>query len=92
MEYPSPVKEGFTVYTRLDCKYCVKVKDLLRVEDEEVIFIPADDFLVNKDAFLAFIESKGAVNHKTFPMVFHNGSFIGGFSETLKFMAPEKQN
>ena len=81
--YPSPVSSGFTVYTKTDCTYSAMVKELL--EEEEVQYIHCDEYMVSKDTFLAFIESKGGKDHKSFPMVFYNGEFVGGFKETLKF-------
>ena len=80
-----PTNEGFTIYTKLNCKYCAKVKELL--EEEIVNYIPSDEYIIaDRDAFLVFIESKGGKGHKTFPMVFYNGNFIGGFTETLSLM------
>ena len=77
--------EGFTVYTKADCKYCGMVKELL--ENEIVTYIPSNEFLdADRDAFLAFIESKGGKDHKTFPMVFYDGKFVGGFTDTLALM------
>jgi glutaredoxin len=80
-----PTKQNFTVYTKMNCKYCAKVKELL--EHETVTYIPSDEFLtLDKEAFLAFIETNGGKGHKTFPMVFYDGTFIGGFTETFAFM------
>jgi len=81
-EYPIPSTTGFTVYTKTDCKYCGMVKELL--EEEEAQYVQCDQYLDAKEAFLAFIESKGGKGHKSFPMVFYNGTFVGGFTETLK--------
>ena len=81
----SPSDEGFTVYTKTDCKYCAMVKELL--EDEIVTYILCDEYLAeDKDRFLAFIDSKGGKEHKTFPMVFFDAKFVGGFTDTLTLM------
>lgn len=80
-----PTSEGFTVYTKSGCKYCSMVKELL--QEEVVTYILSDEYLAaDKEAFLAFIESTGGKDHKTFPMVFFDGKFIGGFTDTLALM------
>jgi glutaredoxin len=58
------------------------VKELLSSFEEVVNYIQCDDYLVNKELFMAFIEFKGA--KRQFPMVFFDGIYIGGFAETLK--------
>ena len=80
--YPLPSLTGFTVYTKSDCKFCAMVKELL--EEKNVLYIQCNEYLINKEGFLDFIESKGGKDHKTFPMVFYNGDFVGGFIETLR--------
>jgi glutaredoxin len=73
---PSPT--GFTVYTKTGCKFCSLVKELL--EDESPLLIDATPYLEeDKEAFLAAMNTG---DHKTFPMVFKDGTFIGGFKET----------
>ena len=32
------------------------------------------------------MESKIGKSHKTFPMVFNNGKFIGGYTDTIDFV------
>ena len=42
-----------------------------------------DEYLLeNKEKFLDFIKTKAEKEYKTFPMVFLEGKFIGGFMET----------
>lgn len=82
-EFISPVKKGYTIYTKEKCIYCEKVKELL--EKEEMKIIPCDNYLLeNKEKFLDFIEKKAGISYKTFPMVFLDEIFIGGFTETKK--------
>ena len=80
--YPSPAAEGFTVYTKTDCKFCAMVKELL--EEQPTTYVQCDEFLDDREAFFAFTEAKGAVNHKTFPIIFYDGIFVGGFADTVK--------
>jgi glutaredoxin len=86
-------EEGYTVYTKSNCPYCTKVKKLLAFLTLQPKFINCDEYLVNsevKEAFLTWIQSiNGGISHRTFPMVFYQGKFIGGFTETEKFYAKE---
>lgn len=78
-----PVIKGYTIYTKEKCIFCEKVKKLLETED--FTLISCDDYLVeDRNAFLKFIEKEAKVSYKTFPMVFLNGTFVGGFTETKK--------
>jgi glutaredoxin len=86
--YASPLIIGFTVYTKNNCPYCIKVKELLTRENQPFTIIPADTFLnkeEEKEKFLHFISLKANKKHRTFPIVFCNGKFIGGYTETAKF-------
>jgi len=85
MEFPLPEKNGYTIYSKSGCPYCVKVKKLLEKETPAPIVIDCDEYLLeNRDGFLKFIEEIAKKEWKTFPMVFYEGTFIGGFQETSK--------
>jgi glutaredoxin len=78
-----PLKTGFTVYSKSECSYCTKVKKLLL--DKQTFFtdVSCDEFLIeDKEGFLTFIKERANKEYRTFPMVFYNGKFIGGFTET----------
>lgn len=82
MERPS--QDGFFIYSKTDCKYCVDVKKML---DELFICYKEVkcEFSTDKEKseFLDFIRLKnGGKVWNTFPMVFHDGDFIGGYKET----------
>lgn len=84
-EFPEPAATGFTIYTKNSCNYCSMVKVLL--EEENPLVHHMDPFLVSqKEEFLAFIAAKAGTSYKTFPMVFHNGKFVGGFTETRRLL------
>lgn len=85
MEIPQPLVSGFTVYSKSDCSYCDKVKKLLEEGRIIVKLVNCDEFLLaDKPAFLKEIETLAKKEYKTFPMVFLNGEFLGGFTDTLK--------
>jgi glutaredoxin len=88
MGFFKPTIYGYTIYTKSNCPYCTKVKDLLQNVEPQPIIINCDDYLSSNDTkeeFLDFIKSiNGGVAHRTFPMVFYKGKFIGGFTDTEK--------
>lgn len=75
------------VYTKSNCVFCNKVKELL--EKEEIItIINCDNWLKHKEKkeiFLDLIKDIIGYEYRTFPMVFLNGKFIGGYIETKKY-------
>lgn len=88
-EYPEPLKTGFTIYTKNACIYCTKVKEYLDDLGYAYETIPCDNYLLNggKDAFLEYMRGLIGTQWNTFPMVFHNREFIGGYNDTVKFTA-----
>lgn len=87
MEIRDPHIKEFTVYTKKECKYCEKAKELLINNHFFLTVIPCDDYLLeNKEAFLDVMEKKIGQVYKTFPMVFYEGKFLGGFTETEIFI------
>jgi glutaredoxin len=87
MEFIEPVSNTFTIYSKSGCHNCIKTKTVLK--DKKLIFIEVDcdEYLIEeRDLFLSFIESKIGKPHNTFPIVFYNGKFIGGYNETIDFI------
>jgi glutaredoxin len=86
MEYIEPAANNYTIYTKSGCPNCTKVKKLLESALEKPLIVDCDEWLIeDKPAFLEFIREKARKECKTFPMVFHNGEFLGGFDETVRF-------
>ena len=86
MNIPEPQNKGFTVYTKFGCAYCVYVKQLLKTELHTII--ECDDYLssVGTVPFFENMQKYLIKTHKTFPLVFYKGVFIGGFAETKKYI------
>ena len=83
MEFKSPLNNGYTIYSKSGCTYCDKAKLLLK--DEVMIVISCDEYLIDsKDKFLEFISSIAKKEYKSFPMIFKDANFIGGYSDLLK--------
>jgi glutaredoxin len=76
--YPTPV-EGYTIYSRSQCPACEKTKMLL----PRAKIVNCDAYLVKEvDEFLDFmwaLPDAGSV--RSFPMVFKDGKYIGGYNE-----------
>jgi glutaredoxin len=82
IEFEEPCKEGYTVYTKSYCLFCDKVKELLKNHHIEFKTILCDSYLEeSKGSFLAFIQHITGKEYKTFPIVFFQSRFIGGFSD-----------
>jgi glutaredoxin len=87
IEFEEPSIEGFTVYTKSGCKFCTEVKKLLKKNKLDFHVIDANDYLLySKEDFLFFIKTITNTDYKTFPMVFYNNTFIGGYIDTEKYI------
>jgi glutaredoxin len=80
---------SYVIYTKPKCTYCDKLKDLLQY-DVHVNWIDATKYLQHPDSkkfFLDFIKDSGKLDkhYTTFPMVFYDGIFLGGYTETKEF-------
>jgi len=93
MQFKKLNLKGYTVYTKSNCPYCNKVKELLANVKPDPIWVNCDEYLVQpdvKEEFLTWIQLiNGGISHRTFPIVFYQGKFIGGFTDTEKFYAKE---
>jgi len=88
--YIQPSTTCYTVYTKSNCIYCFKVKQLFKDYDVKFIEVNCDEYLMeNRAGFLEFIKSNSNRDYKTFPMVFNCGVFIGGYNETIRHLEKE---
>ena len=87
MEFTEPSSKNYTIYSKSGCLNCNKVKNLLKEKNLIFFVVDCDEYLIeNKNDFLFFIKEKTNKEVKTFPMVFDNGKFIGGYSETQDYI------
>lgn len=87
MEFIKPSLLGFTIYSKSGCHNCTKVKKLLNEKNLFFVVVDCDDYLVeDKNFFLSFIKSTVGKEHTTFPMVFYDNIFVGGFDETTEYV------
>ena len=80
---------NYTIYTKPKCSFCDKVKEVLK-DVKDPIWIDCSSYLTSessKQLFLQFIKDTAKIpeTYKTFPMVFCNGRFVGGYTETKLF-------
>lgn len=86
MEFEEPLQNGFTIYSKSGCFYCTKVKKLLTEQNSVFVVIDCDEYIIEaKENFLLFMKERANKEYKTFPMVFNNGVFVGGFNETQEY-------
>jgi len=84
----------YTIYTKSSCTYCVKVKELLKEKGLSYSEINCDSDLETpekKDTFLKLIKEITNKEYKTFPMIFRDDVFIGGFKETIELILKEEE-
>jgi hypothetical protein len=54
--YELPSEQGYTIYTKSQCSFCVKSKTLLKAEP--FTMIDCDEYVIeDKESFLKFIEN-----------------------------------
>jgi glutaredoxin len=87
IEFESPSKIGFTIYSKSGCPNCTNVKKLLQENKMEYLLIDCDEYLIEeRDKFLEFIVDISKKEVKTFPMIFFDDKFVGGFKETKEYI------
>ena len=83
MERPSTT--GYTVYTKENCRYCRRVKEILPTDTK---YVSCDTFLLeDREAFLETMDTLTGKKHRTFPFVFLDKIFIGGCDDTEMYIA-----
>jgi glutaredoxin len=90
-QYPIPAQTGYTIFTKTACPYCVMAKNLLKDENPQVL--ECDEYLFSpqtKEHFLQYIQNLTGKSYRTFPMVFKDGVFIGGYTDTKEWYQLEK--
>jgi glutaredoxin len=91
VQFKIPNDKGFSIYTKTSCIFCTKVKELLDKNKIEYTIINCDIYLEDhKDIFLEYVKTIIGKEYRTFPMVFLDGKFIGGFTDTEKYIEQEK--
>jgi glutaredoxin len=88
MEYTRPNESGFTIYSKSGCLQCSKVKTLLQDNKLSFNVVDCDEYILeDKQSFLFFMNSITHRDIKAFPIIFYDGTFIGGYNETKEHVA-----
>ena len=83
MEYIRPSECGFTIYSKSGCLQCSRAKTLLQDNKLDFIVVDCDEYIIeDKPSFLLFMNSITCRDVRAFPIIFNNGAYIGGYSET----------
>jgi glutaredoxin len=83
LSIPPPSPHGYTIYSKSGCPYCDRAKHLLAYEDTQII--DCDSLLSDRDFFLETMRNYCGRDYQMFPMIFHNGRFIGGYDDTKAY-------
>ena len=87
MDYLRPMDNMYTIYTKPGCIYCKMAIELLQTSTQSIDEVPCEEYIAHsKPLFFQFIRELSGSNHRTFPIVFVNGRFIGGYTETKSFL------
>ena len=95
MDFPEPSLISYTVYSKKECINCTRVKVLIEGDDEDVwknnttylTVHECDEYLkTSREEFIRFMTKKTGTEIKSFPIVFFNGEYVGGFAETKQFI------
>jgi glutaredoxin len=82
MEICKPIDEGYTIYSKSGCINCTRIKQFLKQKQIFFLEVQCDELLLkDKEEFLLIISEMAEKECTTFPMIFHNGEFIGGYNE-----------
>jgi glutaredoxin len=73
--------KGYSIFTKENCKWCKKIKLLLPDAHYIHVEIPPPPSKYRQEFFYQ-IDSLSKQQPRTFPIVFYNKHFIGGYKET----------
>mgnify|MGYP006270713707 FL=1 len=75
---------NFTVYSKNDCPYCYKIKQVLELTGSNFVVYNLDEHFNKDDFYAEFGEGS------TFPQVICNEQKLGGCANTIKFLKEQK--
>ena len=92
IDIEKPLEQGYTIYSKDNCKYCTNVKHYLTNQGIPFYEVTCDAYINTDSSKQTFLETMAkwiGKPYKMFPMVFQNGSFLGGYTETKNYIERE---
>lgn len=84
MNFDLPTKKGYFMYSKSGCKFCRMAKELL----PDVTVVNLDEYIeTDKAKCLNQLATIAEVEIKTFPVIFFNEIFIGGYTESKEHLS-----
>jgi glutaredoxin 3 len=78
----------YFIYTKSTCKYCIELKEYLSSKNKTFKTVLCNGY--DREPFLKKIKEMTGQDWKTFPIVFKNNEFIGGYTETFQLIEKEE--
>jgi len=75
---------NFAVYTKENCPYCEKIKQVLDLTNQNYVVYNLDVEFTKEQFYAEFGEGS------TFPQVISDNTIIGGCNETIQFLREQK--
>jgi|TARA_B110000444_G_C18589631_1_gene477859 glutaredoxin len=84
MNFSLPTKSGYFMYSKSGCKFCKMAKELL----PNVTVVNVDEHIeTDKAKCLDKMATIAEVEIKTFPVIFFNQIFVGGYAESKEHLS-----
>jgi len=77
----------YLVYGKNGCPYTQRALETLDEKKVSYTYVDISDY---QSQFFQLCEPKIGKNHKTVPVIFHRGKFIGGSDELIKHLEKKK--
>jgi glutaredoxin len=75
---------SFVVYTKTDCPYCTKIKQVLNLTKQTYVSYTLNVDFTKEEFYSEFGEGS------TFPQVLCNEQKLGGCTDTIKYLQEQK--
>ena len=70
---------GWIIYGTKSCSYCNRAKSLLDERKQEYVYIDVGNYPNGRNSLITM-----ANGYRTVPVIYHNGQFIGGYTDLCK--------
>jgi glutaredoxin len=74
----------FTVYSKEGCPYCVKIEQVLKLAELQYVIYKLNTDFTREEFYAEFGK------YSTFPQVILDDKYLGGCSDTIKYLTENK--